>query len=107
MVKRRGLRLVAVSFFLLLLLVSGCKKKPIAPPPPPPAPPAPAAPTATLRAAPSVIEAGQSSTLSWNSSNATELRLEPGVGPVGPQGSNAVTPERSTTYTLTAKGPGG
>lgn len=107
MVKRRGLRLVVVSLFLLLLLVSGCKKKPVAPPPPPPAPPAPAAPTATLRAAPSVVEAGQSSTLSWNSSNATELRIEPGVGPIGPQGSTTVTPERSTTYTLTAKGPGG
>jgi len=107
MVKRRGLRWVVVSFFLLLLLVSGCKKKPVAPPPPPPAPTAPTAPTATLRAAPSVIEEGQSSTLSWNSSNATELRLEPVVGPVGPQGSTTITPERSTTYTLTAKGPGG
>jgi len=107
MVKRRGLRWVVVSFFLLLLLVSGCKKKPVAPPPPPPAPPSPTAPTATLRAAPSAIEEGQSSTLSWNSSNATELLIEPGVGPIGPQGSTSVTPERSTTYTLTAKGPGG
>jgi len=60
-----------------------------------------------LRAAPSAIEEGQSSTLSWNSSNATELRIEPGVGPIGPQGSSTVTPQRSTTYTLTAKGPGG
>jgi len=107
MAKRGGLRWLVVAIFVLLLLVSGCKKKPVAAPPPPPAPPAPTAPTATLRAAPSVIEEGQSSTLSWNSSNATELRLEPGVGPVGPQGSTTTTPERSTTYTLTAKGPGG
>jgi peptidoglycan-associated lipoprotein len=33
--------------------------------------------------------------------------LEPGLGSVGPQGSTNVTPERSTTYTLIATGPGG
>jgi peptidoglycan-associated lipoprotein len=90
-----------------LLLLSGCKKKPIPPPPAPPAPPTPPAPTATLRAVPAAIEEGQSSTLSWNSTNATELRLEPDIGSVAPQGSSAVTPGRSTTYTLIATGPGG
>jgi len=56
---------------------------------------------------PSVIEKGQSTNLSWNSTNATELRLEPGLGSVGPQGSSSVSPDRSTTYTLVATGPGG
>jgi len=93
---------------LLLVTASGCKKKPpLTAPPPPPAPPSPTAPTATLRATPSVIDQGQSSTLSWNSSNATELTLDPGLGAVAPQGSTAVQPDRSTTYTLVAKGPGG
>jgi peptidoglycan-associated lipoprotein len=104
---RRELRWIGWIPLLVVLAVVGCKKKP-APPPPAPAPtPAPAAPTVTLRATPSVIDQGQSSSLSWNSTNATELRLEPGLGSVGPQGSTAVKPERSTTYTLTAKGPGG
>lgn len=107
MIVRRGLRGLGVLLFLMVLLLVGCRKKPVAPPPAPPPPPEPAAPTATLRAVPSAIEQGQSSTLSWNSTNATELRLEPGPGSVAPQGSSAVQPERSTTYTLEATGPGG
>jgi peptidoglycan-associated lipoprotein len=35
------------------------------------------------------------------------LDLEPGVGTVQATGSTSVTPKDSTTYTLTAKGPGG
>ncbi len=106
---RRGIRWTGLLTLLtLVLLAGGCAKKaPLPPPPTPPPPPAPAAPTATLRAMPSVIEKGQSTNLSWNSTNATELRLEPGLGSVGPQGSSSVSPDRSTTYTLVATGPGG
>ena len=103
----RWLRWCGLLTLLILLVLAGCKKKPVAPPPTPPPPPIPTAPTATLRANPSVIEQGQSSTLSWNSTNATELSLDPAIGSVGPQGSTSVKPDRSTTYTLTAKGPGG
>ncbi|MFB3095942.1 MAG: OmpA family protein, partial [Candidatus Acidiferrales bacterium] len=106
---RRGIHSTGLLTLLALaLLAGGCAKKaPLPPPPTPPPPPAPAAPTATLRAMPSVIEKGQSTNLSWNSTNATELRLEPGLGSVGPQGSSSVSPDRSTTYTLVATGPGG
>lgn len=104
---RRRLRWSGVLVLLMLVALTGCKKKPVAPPPTPPPPPAPAAPTATLRAVPSVIEQGRSTTLSWNSTNATELRLDPGIGSIGPQGSRSVQPPRSTTYTLVATGPGG
>jgi peptidoglycan-associated lipoprotein len=45
--------------------------------------------------------------LSWSTDNATDLDLQPGVGAVQAKGSSTVTPEDSTTYTLTAKGPGG
>ena len=108
MTVRRGMRWMGLLMLLLLVALTGCKKKPAAAPPPtPPPPPAPSAPTATLRATPSVIERGQSTTLSWNSTNATELQLAPGPGSVGPQGSTSVTPDRSTTYTLVATGPGG
>ena len=104
---RRGVSWTLVVLLLLILTGTACKKKPPAPPPTPQPPPSPSAPTATLRAVPSTIEQGQSTALSWNSTNATELRIEPDVGSIGPQGSTNVSPERSTTYTLVAKGPGG
>jgi tetratricopeptide (TPR) repeat protein len=63
--------------------------------------------TATLNADPTVVEKGKPITLTWNSKGATELDLEPGVGKVDPQGSKTVTPQDSTTYTLSASGAGG
>jgi len=86
----------------------GCGKKTIAPPqkqeaPPPP----PATPTVTLQASPSSVNKGESATLSWNSTDATQLAIAPGVGAVTAQGSTKVTPSDSTTYTITATGPGG
>ncbi len=92
---------VAVSAVLAL---SGCGKKKVAPPPPPPPPPP--APTATLSANPTGIQAGQSTTLSWTTTNATDVRIDP-LGPVDPNGRQQVTPAESTNYHLTAKGPGG
>src|SRR2546426_4015595 len=87
-----------------IMMLGACKKK-VAPPPPPPPPP-PAAPTASLTANPNTIDKGQSTTLTWETSNATDASIE-GVGAVQPNGSQSVTPAESTTYTLTAKGPGG
>ncbi len=86
----------------------GCAKKPVAaPPPPPPPPPAAARPTVTLQASPASINKGESVTLSWNSTDATQLTIAPEVGAVTAQGSTKVTPSDSTTYTITANGPGG
>jgi len=65
------------------------------------------APTATLTVDPATVEKGQSVTLHWSAQNATGLDLEPGLGKVQAQGSMSVTPQDSTTYTLTAAGPGG
>jgi peptidoglycan-associated lipoprotein len=56
---------------------------------------------------PTSIERGQSATLRWNSQNATDLDLQPGIGRVDAQGSRAVSPTDSTTYTLSGRGPGG
>jgi peptidoglycan-associated lipoprotein len=61
----------------------------------------------TLQASPTSINKGESSTLSWNSTDATQLSIDPGVGAVTAQGSTKVTPSDSTTYTITASGPGG
>src|SRR5579864_1796064 len=66
------------------------------------APPVPA-PTVTLVATPSTINGGQSSTLSWNSTNATSLNISQGVGAVtAPSGSVMVSPSATTIYTITA-----
>jgi peptidoglycan-associated lipoprotein len=100
-----------LSFFLglmaLAVFAGGCKKKVAAPPPAAtPAPPA-AQPTVTLNASPGSINPGQTVTLSWSSTNATDLDIQPGVGKVAPEGSTPVTPTESVTYTITASGPGG
>lgn len=100
-----------LSFFLglmaLAVFAGGCKKKVAAPPPAAtPAPPA-AQPTVTLNASPGSINPGQTVTLSWSSTNATDLDIQPGVGKVAPEGSTPVTPAESVTYTITASGPGG
>jgi peptidoglycan-associated lipoprotein len=96
-----------VALFMVAL-TAGCHHKPPPPPPPPPVQaPAPARPTVTLQASPSSINKGESATLSWNSTDATELNIAPEVGAVTAQGSTKVTPSDSTTYTITATGPGG
>ena len=64
-------------------------------------------PTVTLDTDRSSIEAGQSVYLRWNSSNASDVDIEPGVGKVALAGATSVSPRESTTYTLTAIGPGG
>ena len=86
----------------------GCGKKTVAVPPKQTPPPPPAAsPTVTLQASPASVNKGESSTLSWNSTDATQLSIAPEVGAVTAQGSTKVSPSDSTTYTITASGPGG
>ena len=58
-------------------------------------------------AEPSTIERGQSSTLSWSISNATDMSIDHGVGAVQSRAQRQVFPSATTTYTLTANGPGG
>ena len=64
-------------------------------------------PTVSLDADRNSIETGQSVYLRWTSSNATDVDIEPGVGKVALAGATSVSPRESTTYTLTAIGPGG
>jgi peptidoglycan-associated lipoprotein len=98
-----------VSTFLLvvvaLLFSIGCNKK-VAKATPPTPPPTPPAPTATIAASPNVIQRGQTTVLSWQTSNSTDITIA-GLGAVPVSGSRSVTPDTSTTYTLQAKGPGG
>jgi len=89
-----------------VLSLAGCAKQAAKVTPPPPPTPAPIAPTATLAANPSVVQQGQSSILTWQTSNANEVTIA-GLGTLPASGSRSVTPSASTTYTLVAKGPGG
>src|SRR6202167_354300 len=103
--RRLGMLLGVVA---LVALTGGCKKQ-VASRPPAETVPAPtsAQPTVTLNASPTSIKSGDTVTLSWTSTDATDLDIEPGVGKVTAQGSTPVNPTESTTFTITATGPGG
>ena len=98
----RGLLVLGLG---AIMLFSGCHKK-VAPPPPPPPPPTATAPTASLAANPNTINPGDSTTLTWQTTGATDVSID-GIGPVDTSGSKQVTPAVSTTYHLVAKGSGG
>ena len=101
-------RSLLISFAAVTLVVSGCKKKPpVAPAPPPAPPPAAAKPTASISADRNSITKGESVKLTWTTTDATNVSIAPEVGAVTPQGSTTVSPTESTTYSLTASGPGG
>ncbi|MGB6198457.1 MAG: PEGA domain-containing protein [Candidatus Acidiferrales bacterium] len=62
--------------------------------------------TGSFSAAPTSINCGQSSTLTWQSTEAADTNIS-GVGPVAASGSQSVTPHATTTYDFSAAGPGG
>ena len=93
-----------VVMLAAVMMLGACKKK--ATPPPPPPPPPPPEPTASISVNPNTIQAGQSASLTWQTSNATDVSID-GIGAVQPNGSQSVSPTDSTTYHLVAKGAGG
>jgi peptidoglycan-associated lipoprotein len=117
MFSKRKISIICLAISVLLV-ASGCKHKVPAPPPPqppppvsggePPAPP-PAAPRiAQFTAEPSSIQRGESSVLRWEvSGTVTSVAINQGIGTVQSTGNSRVSPANSTTYTLTANGPGG
>ena len=94
-------RVVLFGLVALALMANG--KRPIAAAQLAP----PASPKVALSASPASAQAGQQVTLTWSSTKATSVTLEPSVGGVAAQGSTTVRPSQSTTYTVTATGPGG
>ena len=87
-----------------LIMLGACGKK--AAPAPPPPPPPPPSPTASIAVNPTSIQAGQSASLTWQTTNATDVSID-GIGAVQPNGSQSVSPTDSITYHLVAKGAGG
>jgi plastocyanin len=65
-----------------------------------------AKPTAQISAASATIDCGAGTQLTWSSNDAPHVELS-GVGPVAASGQQAVQPAQTTTYKLTATGPGG
>jgi len=92
----------SVLFFLcftLFLSITGCKKK---------LPTTPDIPVKILptiqyfNANPSSIKLDDFSTLSWSTTNATNITIDHGVGTVSATGTADVSPSQTTLYTLTA-----
>lgn len=72
-------------------------------PPDPPSVPAIPPTINSFTANPETIEDGDDVRLSWSVTGADSLRITPNVGEVtGPEGSTEVSPNKTTTYTLTA-----
>ena len=64
-------------------------------------------PTVTISADPVTIEAGQSSTLIWTTTDAVSAEIGNGIGTVDVNDSIVVSPEQTTTYNITVTGAGG
>jgi hypothetical protein len=98
-----------LSWPLLLACASAALAQ--APPPagfpgtPPPSPPALIREFSVDRA--TVDAPGREVTLRWDALNAYSLTIEPDVGVVATRGARRIAPAATTTYTLTATGPGG
>jgi peptidoglycan-associated lipoprotein len=110
MYKHSFSRFALLGLLAVTAIGAGCGPKKVAAPPPAAQAPVvaapPARPTVTLQASSTFIQRGESATLTWSSTNATTLTLNPG-STVAPEGSQKVSPTDSTTYTITATGPGG
>lgn len=81
---------------------------PTPPPAPPPPPPPPSTPTLLFTASSTLLTVGQSTTLSWSSTNATGCSASGGwSGTKSVNGTQSVSPSATTTYTLSCSGLGG
>ena len=67
----------------------------------------PPAPTASLTATPSQLLVGGNVVLQWSTSDAISVSITPDVGTVAASGSVTLSPAATTTYILSATGPGG
>ena len=63
--------------------------------------------TVTLSVSPGVINWGDSTTLTWSSTNAVSAEITPDIGAVPASGSRKVSPRTTTTYQITVRGAGG
>ncbi len=64
-------------------------------------------PAVSINSTPDAVKVNEDATLSWSSSLAETCSIVPDVGIVPVMGSFKVSPDKTTTYTITATGPGG
>jgi hypothetical protein len=64
-------------------------------------------PTCSLSADPASITSGDSSTLTWSTTNTSSIVITPDIGDSDLSGSQTVSPTNTTVYNLEAIGPGG
>jgi len=64
-------------------------------------------PTVNISADPETVIYGETTTLYWSSTNADKVVIDQSIGEVCNEGFLEVKPDRATTYTITASGPGG
>ena len=60
------------------------------------------APEITFTVEPSTVKRGEPAMLEWNVTGAATIDVQPGIGRVGPSGKRKISPEATTTYTITA-----
>jgi hypothetical protein len=58
-----------------------------------------------FKAEPGSIKPGQPVTLTWSMENPTGATIDPDLGRVTPRGVRQISPARTTTYTLSVRGP--
>jgi peptidoglycan-associated lipoprotein len=103
----------ALLTLLVACLSAGCHKK--VPPAPPQAPaplPENTAPAGKpgigyFSAEPTTVTVGQPSSLRWSVTDATNIKIDNGIGDVSPNGRRGVYPTATTTYHLTATNAAG
>jgi hypothetical protein len=94
---------IFVLVSLILLTIAGCVNITQPPPAPVVTPPA----VVAFSSSPAEMKAGESATLLWNVTGATSVTIDQGVGTVAAAGTRAVSPTKTTTYTLTATNSAG
>ncbi len=94
---------IFVLIALLLITIAGCINVTQPPPAPVVTPPA----IVAFSASPATIKAGESATLLWNVTGATSVTIDQGIGKVDVAGTKAVSPTKTTIYTLTATNSAG
>jgi hypothetical protein len=63
--------------------------------------------TANIKSDAETIHVGESAMLTWSTENADSISIDLGIGAVSANGSLAVSPQETTTYTITATGSQG
>jgi peptidoglycan-associated lipoprotein len=100
---------IPAVLLIAAISLAGCgnkKTKPVSPSELPPATSSTGAPTAQITATPASVLAGDQVQLSWRTTNANTVAID-GIGDVPTSGVKTVTPSKTTSYHLVARGDNG